>query len=150
ISVRRGGRAIVDDVSVSIGPSALVALIGANGAGKSTLLSVLAGLLTPESGVVTLNGVRPEDMRARTLAPARAHPPQGARAEWPMSMERIVALGLTPHLPAFGDLSPDLRDKVDAALTAADLAGHRGQRADTLSGGELARAMLARALVGEP
>jgi iron complex transport system ATP-binding protein len=65
-------------------------------------------------------------------------------------VERVVALGLTPHLPTFGGLSPTLKEKVDAALAAFDLTDRRDQPADTLSGGELARAMLARALVGDP
>jgi iron complex transport system ATP-binding protein len=150
LTVRRGGKAIVDDVSLSLALGKLVALIGANGAGKSTLLAALAGLLAPDSGTVTLDGANIDSLPARDLAKARAYLPQNARAEWPISVERIVALGLTPHLPAFGGLSPALQEKVAAALAACDLADRATQAADTLSGGELARAMLARALVGEP
>jgi iron complex transport system ATP-binding protein len=150
ITVRRGGRAIVDEVSLDLAPGALIALIGANGAGKSTLLSVLAGLLMADAGAVTLNGAPLTAMRPRDLAKARAFLPQTPHVEWPISVERVVALGLTPHLPAFGDLSPGLKEKVRAALVACDLAAQADQPADTLSGGELARAMLARAMVGEP
>lgn len=150
ITVRRGARTILDDVSFDLAPGAFVALIGANGAGKSTLLSVLAGLLTPESGEATLNGHALTSITPRDLAKARAFLPQNAHVEWPISVERVVALGLTPHLPAFGDLSPSLREKVRAALSQCDLADRADQAANTLSGGELARAMLARAMVGEP
>ena len=61
-----------------------------------------------------------------------------------------MGLGLTPHLPPFGDLPPAMAAQVSAALEACDLTNHRDQPATTLSGGEFSRAMLARALVGEP
>ena len=65
-------------------------------------------------------------------------------------MARLVALGLTPHLPALGGLPPSMASAVDRALANFDLTEHREQPATTLSGGELARAMLARATVAEP
>ena len=61
-----------------------------------------------------------------------------------------MALGLTPHLPAFGGLAGGLEPRLTQALEACDLADRRLQPATTLSGGELARAMLARALIGDP
>ena len=150
VTVRRGGRAIIDRVSLALEPGMFVALLGANGAGKSTMLGALAGLLAPDEGTVTLGGTAIARLDRRTLARRRAFLPQSARAEWPISVERLVALGLTPQLPAFGGLPPSLRDAVDRALEVCDLIGKREQAATTLSGGELARAMLARALVGSP
>ena len=88
--------------------------------------------------------------RAVCLARRRAYLPQGAQAEWPIAVERLVALGLTPQLPAFGGLPDALAERVTRALADADLLDRRDQPATTLSGGELARAMLARALVGDP
>lgn len=150
IIVSRGGRAIVDRVSLTLRPGMFVALLGANGAGKSTLLAVLAGLLAADEGLVTLGGAALARLDRRALARARAFLPQNARAEWPISVERLVALGLTPQLPAFGGLPASLRHEVDRVLEACDLVSQRGQAATTLSGGELARAMLARATVGDP
>ena len=148
--VRRGGRAILDGVSCTLEAGALTAVVGANGAGKSTLLSALAGLLAPDEGVVRLDGAALPSIPRRELAKRRAYLPQNARAEWPLSVERVVALGLTPHLPAFGGLADGLEPRLTRALEACDLVDRRGQPATTLSGGELARTMLARALVGEP
>jgi iron complex transport system ATP-binding protein len=150
LTVRRGERAIVDGVSFEIEGGALVALVGPNGAGKSTLLTVLAGLLTPEAGAVSLDGILLARLDRRELARRRAYLPQNPRAEWPIATERVVALGLTPHLPAFGGLPGGLEPRLTEAITAWDLTAHRFQPATTLSGGELARAMLARALVGDP
>ncbi len=150
LTVRRGGRAILDDVSFRAGAGDFVAVIGANGAGKSTLLSVLAGLLKPDAGTVVLNGAAIENLTGRALARRRAYLPQNPRCEWPISVERLVALGLTPTLPAFGELPGADREKITRALAQCDLLDRRDQPATTLSGGELARAMLARAFVGDP
>jgi iron complex transport system ATP-binding protein len=148
--VERGGRAILDEVSFSLDGGTFVALVGANGAGKSTLLSVLAGLLKPDRGDVLLDGVTLTGVDRRELAWRRAFLPQNPRAEWPISVERLVALGLTPQLPAFGGLPGGFEPRLTDAIAACDLIPQRLQPATTLSGGELARAMLARALVGDP
>lgn len=150
VIVHRGGRDIVRDVSATLTPGMFVALVGANGAGKSTLLSCLAGLLPPDGGAVTLDGLALSKFAGRDLARRRAYLPQALRAEWPISVERLVALGLTPQLPAFGGLVGGYEPRLTQAIEAFDLVDHRFQPATTLSGGELARAMLARALVGDP
>jgi len=150
ISMRRGGRTILDDVSFTAQAGEFVAVIGPNGAGKSTLLSALAGLITPDLGSVTLDGIWLRDIPRKALARRRAYLPQNPHLEWPLPLERVVALGLSPHLPAFGALPPQLHSAVDRALADFDLTARRAQAATTLSGGEFARAMLARALVGRP
>lgn len=150
LSVVRGDRAILDGVSCELEGGTFVAVVGANGAGKSTLLSVLAGLLAAEAGAVTLDGTPLARIERRALAQRRAYLPQNPRAEWPIAVERLVALGLTPRLPAFGELPGGLEPRLTEALEACDLADRRLQPATTLSGGELSRAMLARALIGDP
>lgn len=150
LTVRRGGRVVLDKVSARFEPGALVAVIGANGAGKSTLLGVLAGLIRPDAGAVSLDGGPLTEIGGKALAKRRAYLPQSPRAEWPISVERLVMLGLTPQLPAFGGLPETMKPALDRAIAEADLQAQRDQPATTLSGGELARAMLARALVGKP
>jgi iron complex transport system ATP-binding protein len=150
VSVRRGGRNILGSVSLRAASGDFIAVIGANGAGKSTLLAVLAGLLNPQAGTVSLDGAPITQLSQRQLAHRRAYLPQNARCEWPISVERLVALGLTPSLPAFGGLPPSFAAPITAALEACDLVDRREQPVTTLSGGELSRAMLARALVGNP
>lgn len=150
LTVRRRGRPILDEVSVTARGGEFLAVIGANGAGKSTLLSVLAGLLTPTAGAVSLDGAPLTTFKRTELACRRAYLPQNPRCEWPISVERLVALGLTPVLPAVGGLPESLIPRIEAVLALCDLLPKRLQPATTLSGGELARAMLARALVGDP
>lgn len=150
ISCRRGGRLVLEHLTVEAHSGEFIAVIGPNGAGKSTLLSALAGLLVPDAGEVRLDGISLAGMPAAQLARRRAYLPQGARCDWPIPVSRLVALGLTPTLPVFGGLGAGDAERVEAALRACDLEARRDQPATTLSGGELARAMLARALVGDP
>ena len=148
--IRRGGRAIVQNTTLCAQSGELVALIGANGAGKSTLLASLAGLLAPDSGSILIDGRAIRIFSRVELARRRAYLPQNPRCEWPISVERLIALGLTPTLPVFGGLPPAFETRITEMLTQWDLLPQREQAATTLSGGELARAMLARALVGDP
>lgn len=150
VTVRRGGRAILRDVSLQAHAGEFIAVIGPNGAGKSTLLKVLAGLLKPDDGSVTLDAHNLFRLSGAVVARRRAYLPQNPRLEWPLPVERLVALGLTPHLPAMGPLPESFAPAIEKALAACDLMTQRGQPATTLSGGEFARAMLARAIVGEP
>lgn len=150
IAVTRGGKRILDSVSVAFDTPGLVAVIGPNGAGKSTALLALAGLIKIDAGGVTFDGVASAAMDRKALARRRAYLPQNARCEWAITVENAVAIGLMPNAPAFGDLSPADMARVSETLAACDLADRRDQAVTTLSGGELARAMLARALVGDP
>ena len=150
ISVRRGRRLTLDGIDVSFAAGKLTAVIGPNGAGKSTLLDVAAGLLAPEAGTVRLGETPLASLPRKELARRRAYLPQHPAVDWAISVERVVALGLTAHLPAFGGLPRAWRPKIDAALERHDLLALHDRPATQLSGGELARVMLARATVGEP
>ena len=150
ITVNRGGRAILRDVSLQAHAGEFISVLGPNGAGKSTLLKVLAGLLKPDGGQVLLDSERLASISLRRLASRRAYLPQNPHLEWPISVERLVALGLTPRLPATGGLPQNFAPAITRALERCDLVDKRDQPATTLSGGEFARAMLARAIVSEP
>ena len=150
LSVIKSGREILREVSLTAEPGDFIVVIGPNGAGKSTLLSALAGLTAPAQGDVSLDGVLLPRMPRKALARARAYLPQNPQCEWPLSVRRLVALGLTAHLPALGSLPRQYDDAIDEALTAHDLTAQAEQSVTTLSGGEFSRAMLARALVGAP
>ena len=150
IALDRGERRVLDAITLTFAPGRLTAVIGPNGAGKSSMLDVAAGLLRPAAGAVRFGGKGLEAIERRVLARRRAYLPQRASVEWPISVERVVALGLTPSLPAFGDLPPAMLPAIDEALAACDMLAMRDRPATSLSGGELARAMLARAIVADP
>ena len=150
VTVRRGDATVLDSIDVAFGAGRLTVVIGPNGAGKSTLLQVAAGLLAPSSGTVALGGQELRAIGRTELARRRAYLPQRAAVEWPISVERVVALGLLPSLPVFGDLPARLQPAIERALAECDIADLRDRPATQLSGGELARVMLARAIVGDP
>jgi iron complex transport system ATP-binding protein len=150
VHLERGGRPVLRGVSTTFAAGRLTALIGPNGAGKSSLLAVAAALLPPTTGEVWLGGTLLSSMPRKVIARRRAYLPQSPQVDWPISVERVVALGLTAHLPAFGDLPAHLHDALDRALADHDLLALRDRPATSLSGGELTRAMLARATVADP
>ena len=97
VTLWRGPRPVLDDISVTFAAGRLTAVIGPNGAGKSTLLTVAAGLLSPDSGAVRLGDDLLTALPKLQLAIRRAYLPQRAQVEWPISVERVVALGLLPE-----------------------------------------------------
>jgi iron complex transport system ATP-binding protein len=150
IGVRRGGCDILRGVSTALARGELLGVVGPNGAGKTTLLRVMAGLLAPDSGAVTLDdrpiGAWPRRMRAQRLA----YLPQDAACHWPIAAERLVALGRLPHLDPWRRPTGCDREAVANAMRFADVESLAARTVDTLSGGERARVLLARTLAGEP
>lgn len=135
LSVRRGGCPVVDRVSLTVGAGEFIGLIGPNGAGKTTLMRAALGLL-PHEGRSNLAAMTPQ-ARARAVA----FLPQGREIAWPVSVAELVALGRAP----WGD--GDAADPAVArALSRLGLEAFRDRSATALSGGEQARALLARAL----
>ena len=150
VTVQRGERVILRDINATFAAARLTVVIGPNGAGKSTLLETAAGLLAPGTGTVTLGDIALTTLSRRQLAQRRAYLPQRAGVDWPITVERVVALGLTPSLPAFGRTPARFDPAITQALSDCDLTHLRDRAATSLSGGELARVMLARAIVGDP
>lgn len=140
MTVLRGDCPVVDAVTLSIGPGECVGLIGPNGAGKTSLMRAALGLL-PHKGHASLAQM-PAGLRAR----ACAWMPQARDIAWPVSVETLVALGRIPHLPRGVRLSAPDHAAVDEALTHMGLSTFRNRIATELSGGEQARALIARAL----
>jgi iron complex transport system ATP-binding protein len=148
ISVRLGGRTIVDDVGVTLSGGELVVLVGPNGAGKTTLLKALAGLVSA-FGTVELEGETTTSLKARERARRLAYLPQGHDFSWPLPAGEIVALGRYPHADPFSPVSDRDRAAVAHALDVTGTRAFAGRIVTTLSGGERARVALARVLATE-
>jgi iron complex transport system ATP-binding protein len=140
LTVRRGECPVVDDASLDIKTGECVGLIGPNGAGKTSLLRGALGLL-PYEGTSNLAALSPKDRAARA-----AWLPQKREIAWPMSVERVVALGRLPYLARGASLSDADQSAVDAALNRMGLQNFRTRTATRLSGGEQARVLIARTL----
>ena len=149
LDVRLAGRVVLKDVSLSLSPGHLVALVGPNGAGKTTLLRALAGLI-PSEGEIEIGGQTLSSLPLRERAKRFGYLPQGHVVHWPLPARDIVALGRYPHGatdPA--RLSPRDAEAVLRAMQAVDVMEFSDRRVTELSGGERSRVALARALAVE-
>lgn len=124
----------------------VTAILGPNGAGKSTLLAALAGLLVPDAGEIQLDGQPLARIDSKDRARRIGYLPQSAEAAWDISVRTLVALGRLPHRG--GSAADEVA--VASAVAAMGLEHLADRPLSTLSGGERARAMLARVLAGEP
>jgi iron complex transport system ATP-binding protein len=148
LSVELGGRPIVTDVRLDVPTGAWVCVIGPNGAGKTTLVHAIAGLL-PHRGSVLLWGRAAGDLGRRERARKLALVPQLPTIPEGVTVEQYVLLGRTPHLGLLGAEGPRDLEAVTSALERLDLGWAAARRLETLSGGELRRVVLARALAQE-
>ncbi len=150
LSLSLGGEQILQSLSFELQCGEMLGLIGPNGAGKTTLLRLLAGLLKPDSGTIMLDDLsfsrRSHLLRARKIA----YLAQSGTAHWPMCVERIVALGRLPHLSDWQKPGERDREIIQRIMAQTDLSGFEQRQFNTLSGGERARVLLARALAAEP
>jgi iron complex transport system ATP-binding protein len=144
ISVRRGARMVLDDITVAVRPGSLVAVVGPNGAGKSTLVAALTHLLPLEQGSVTLDGSDLHRLDRRTCARKMSVMQQRFHTTFPFKAYEIVAMGRTP----FEGLEPAAAAArhVSSAMAATGTEAFAERNCHTLSGGELQRVYLARAL----
>ncbi len=135
-SVAAGGRTILQELNLSVPARGLFGVVGPNGAGKSTLVKAALGLMPLASGQITALGQDLGQWSPRRLAQHVGYVPQHVHSHWDLNVSELLQLGLAPPSSALIDeweLCPLL---------------HR--RLATLSGGEQARASVARALTHQP
>ena len=128
----------VHHLSGNVATGSLTAVVGANGSGKSTLMKGIVGALKPMDGVI----VNPRHARIAYL-------PQQSELDrtFPARVVDLVSLGLWPRRGLLGRFRPEDREAVAKALAAVGLGGFENRSIDTLSGGQLQRALFARVLV---
>jgi len=143
VGLSRGGRPLVDGVSLDIHAGEVLAIMGENGAGKSTLLRILSGDLAPDRGTVQFHGTPLTTWSALTQARQRAVMPQQSSMSFAFSAFEVVLLGRSPHDAGQpGDVD---RAVAREAMQRTDAWQFAERSYPTLSGGERARVMLARA-----
>jgi iron complex transport system ATP-binding protein len=143
------GRTLLDDISCQLPNGRRIALLGPNGAGKSTLLRVLSGSLAPTQGVVHLLGEPMGKFSRPRIARILAYVPQLRPPLLPLTVLEIATMGRLSHTGLFHSLTLADKDRVEEALRRLDVLHLVHRDATTLSGGELQRVFLARALAQE-
>jgi zinc/manganese transport system ATP-binding protein len=153
VSVRLGGRQILDQVSFRIAPGEFTGLIGSNGAGKTTMLRIILGLRAADAGDVLVDGRSSGGVGRRRAGGLRiGYVPQKIQLEpdAPLRARDLVALGLDggrlgPRLPSRGR-----RETVERMLASVGATAFADERVGTLSGGEQQRILIAHALISRP
>lgn len=140
--------AVLKDISLTVNQGEFVAVMGASGSGKSTLLNVLGGLLPPDSGTVTVDGLDLGSMSDAALTVYRRD-----RAGFIFQMFNLVGtLNVEENilLPSLAGGKKVASSTLDAMIEKVGLSHRRHAMPDTLSGGEQQRVAIARALVSGP
>lgn len=147
VSVKRGKRDIVNNVSLEVNAGEVVALVGPNGAGKSSILATLSGDLTPEKGEATLMNRPTSSHRPMQQARLRAMLLQANQVSFPFSVQQVVDMGRSPWAGQPEEERDD--EAVAAAIDSVEIGHLTSRRFNELSGGEKARVSLARVLAQE-
>lgn len=153
LSLSLGNKMVVEHMTMHVEAGEFVGLIGPNGAGKSSLLRMLAALVKPKSGEVTLAPQNtpalvekiPTQVRARFMAYLAQH----ETPAWPLSVKNLVALGRSPWNSTVNSSTED-DVAINNALGMTDILALADRPVTELSGGELQRALLARVFAGNP
>ena len=152
LTVRYPGsdRAALSGVSMEVPDGSLYAVLGPNGSGKSTLMKALLGALAAIEGVALVDEKPAAAWSRRDLARAVGVVPQAETIAFPLTVREMVAMGRYPYLGPLGAEGEADRVAIRRALEACDVAELASRDVMTLSGGELQRVRIARALAQEP
>lgn len=142
-----GGPPVLKDVNLVVAAGEFLGLVGPNGGGKSTLLKLVLGLLEPGSGSLKVFGRPPREGRARI-----GYVPQHSRFDrsFPISVENVVLQGRLDGRLRIGRFGAADREAAEEAMAGTQILDLRREHMDHLSGGQLQRVLLARALATDP
>jgi zinc transport system ATP-binding protein len=147
LGVKLGGMKVLDGLTITVYEGDYLAVLGPNGGGKTTLLRVILGLEKPSSGTITVFGEPPGQASGRIgYVPQRTF----FDRDFPISVREVVMMGRLPKRRLMQRYGRVDRERADEAIETVGLTRLRNSRIGTLSGGELQRALIARALAGEP
>ena len=150
ISLNYRDKLILDDVSFSVDTGEFFVIIGPNGAGKTSLLKVLSGLEKTHQGKVDVSGKSISAYSRRNLSQVMAIVPQQIEVGFPFSVTETVIMGRTPHLGLLGMEGKEDFNIARESMEFTDVAHLADRKLHQLSGGELQRVIIARAICQQP
>lgn len=145
LTVRYDDVLALDGVTFTLDPGRVTGLVGMNGSGKSTLFKAITGLVRPEHGSVSIDGMTPQKARRRQLV---GYVPQSEDVDWafPARVKDVVMMGRYGHQGFTRRVRAADRDAVEAALTKVDLTELADRQIGQLSGGQKKRVFVARGI----
>ncbi len=150
VSAGYHGSPVLSGITFNVSKGELFSLVGPNGAGKTTLLKVIVGLTKPLSGAIQLDSKPLSDYSSYERASKIAYVAQGSGINWPFTVHELVSQGRFPSRKWFGSESAEDTLAVEEALEITDLLSFKNRLVTELSGGELQRVLIARALAQKP
>ena len=145
VSFSFGGPTVIEDVSLQIADGEFIGLVGPNGGGKSTLIRLMSGMLKPTSGRVRVFGKEP-DQASRQIGYVPQYP--GFARDFPINVMQVVIMGRMGRL--FGGYNQEDREIAQRAMRETEIEKLAKRSISTLSGGQLQRVLIARALACNP
>jgi iron complex transport system ATP-binding protein len=150
ITLQYDETAILDNVSFQVSKGDFFVIIGPNGAGKTSLLKIFAGLEDGWQGTVSCGGKNLADYTRKELSQVVAMVPQHVDTDFPFTVAETVIMGRTPHLGLLGLESKEDYLLANRAMEFTDIGHLAKRRLDQISGGELQRVIIARAICQQP
>ncbi len=150
VSAGYNGKTVLKSITLTFGQGELLALIGPNGAGKTTLSRLLYKAIKPSAGRVVFDGKNVWKYKETDFARKVAHVGQSERIAWPFTVGQIVEMGRFAHRGWIAPYTARDRSIINEALSVTGLLDLTNRPVDTLSGGEVQRALLARAIAQQP
>ena len=143
LTVSYDGTPVLRRVSAACEPGSVVGIAGPNGAGKSTLVKAILGLVTPDAGSVTLDGLPVAAVRRHL-----AYLPQRAAIDWDFHalFREVVSMGRAAHTGLFRRMDAEDRRRCREALEQVGMSDYADRQIGELSGGQQQRVLFARAL----
>ena len=148
--LQNGNNFRIENLCLSINKSDFISILGPNGSGKSTLVKIIANILYPQKGSITLNERKYSEFDRREFAKEIAFIPQNMSVNFPYSVYEIVMMGRSPHLNFFGIEKKKDHELVSQTLKQLEILHLKDKGINEVSGGEAQRALIARAFVQKP
>jgi zinc transport system ATP-binding protein len=141
------GPSILEGINLEIADGEFLGVVGPNAGGKSTLLKLVLGLLEPGSGSIRVLGKRPE-VASHQIGYVPQYP--AFSRDFPITVEAVVLMGRLGRTGWFGGYGKEDREVVHRAMAETEVDALARRQISTLSGGQLQRVLVARALACEP
>ncbi|RJP86506.1 MAG: ABC transporter ATP-binding protein [Desulfobacteraceae bacterium] len=150
LSYAYDGLQVLNHVSFTVRRGEFFIVIGPNGSGKTTLMRIIAGLLHPDKGDLSINEQPIHKYKRKSLARQIAFVPQQMPTDFPFIVSDVVLFGRAPHMGTFGLESRGDVAFADQAMAFTEVGHLAKRRIDQLSGGECQRVFIARAICQNP